>query len=255
MILLSVLIAMAMSNAEEPRREVDTSSRIPKSVHMEERERSEVRKIQLGYGECVVKKQREAARHFVLTPDLEGRAWDRAIAKVGDGYCLVEAAKANHGVEMRFPADTMRYALADALVRSEFPVGAPVSLKNAGAIKQPTLDESKYRPYPSRKPKQKDLDELAEARRKQLGLIYLAQFGECVARADTVNSHGLLTASPDSPQESAAFASLKPVLAQCLPVGQTLSFNKATLRGTIAMNFYRLAHAPHVANAAIGATK
>jgi hypothetical protein len=255
---IALLLALSLAGpteAVEPRREVETGSRLAKRVDRDLRETHEVRMIQAQYGECVVKKQYEGARDFVLTPDLEGGDWRRAVRKVSDGHCLMVAATAANGVEMTFPSDMMRYTLAEALIRRDFASGAPPSLKNAGPIVQPTLDESKYVPKPGRKARKADLEEMAEQRSKQLALVYLAQYGECVVRAETSSSYALLKTQPDSLEESAAFASLKPVLGECMPAGQTLAFSKTTLRGTIAMNLYRLAHAPRVAGQVTGATK
>ena len=220
---------------------------------VDEWDSKETRAVQLRYGECVVKKRQSAARNFVLTPDLEKGDLRRHIQMVGDPECLVAAAE--NGVEMKFPLDTMRYALADALVRKEFSLVAPPSLKNAGAIDQPDFDDAKYQPKPGKQAKKKELDELAEKRIKRLALIYLAQYGECVVRAAPDQSRTLLLATPDTPEESAAFAALKPELGGCVVEGQSLKFNKATLRGTIAMNFYRLTYAARQSATTAGVTK
>lgn len=228
----------------EPRRQVEVESRLARRVDASEREQGEVRGIQARFGQCVIKKQYYAARQFVLTPDLEGADWRRLVGKVADGNCLIAAAEAAGGVEMKFPNDTMRYALADALVRRDHAGVAPLNLQHAAPLIQPDFDETKFLPKPGRKAKQRELDLLAQSRAKRLALVYLAQFGECVVRANAASSHSLLMADPNSVGESSAFASLRPALANCLVTGQTLSFNKSTLRGTIAMNFYRLAQAP-----------
>lgn len=256
-----VLLAMAMAAPpaaapkSEPRREVELGSRIAKRVDTSERGQSEVRGIQALFGRCVVKKQYIAARQFVLTPDLEGADWRRLVGKVADGDCLIAAAASAGGVEMTFPNDTMRYALADALVRRDHSGAIPPNLKDAAPLVQPDFDETKFLPKPGRKTKQRELDQLAESRGKRLALVYLAEFGECVVRADTATSHALLMADPGAGAESAAFAGLKPALAGCIVAGQSLSFNKSTLRGTIAMNFYRLAQAPRPVAASVGAPK
>lgn len=256
--LLSAALLAAAPPASQPdepgKRSVETGSRLAKRVDSTDRDQLEVRKIQTQYGNCVVKKQYEAARNFVLTPNLEGRDWTRAVQKVSDAYCLV-AASSSYGSKMTFPSDTMRYTLGEALVRREFPSGSPPSLKDAGPILQPVFDASKFVPEPGKKTKQKELDELAERRLEQQGKVYLAQFGECVVRAETGNSYALLMAEPGSAQEISAFNSLKPALSECLIAGHTLSFSKASLRGTIAMNFYRLAHAPRAAAATQEAAK
>ena len=127
---------------------------------------------------------------------------------------------------MKFPADTMRYVLADALVRREFSAALPSSIKDAAPLIQPVLDEVDYVPKPGRKAKQVELEELADRRTKRLGMIYLAEYGECVVRAETGRSHALLMADFGTVEEATAFGRLKPALSQCVVAGQTLTFNK-----------------------------
>lgn len=247
MMMLAFLAALAAPPSSPlPERETTPGSRIPRPLEKVEREQLEIRKVQTKYGECVVKKQYAAARTFVLLANLEGRDRDRAVAKIANPDCLLGAVTLPGGVQMTFPGDTMRYTLAEALIRREFPGGPPPSLKTAGPIVQPTFDETEYVPPPGKKLKKKELDELAEMRSTRLGQVYLAAYGECVVRADTGNSHAVLMAEPGSTAESSAFRNLLPVFSACLTAGQTLSFGKAVLRGTIAMNLYRLAHAPRI---------
>ena len=259
MMLFVLALTMAAPPAtepkSEPRREVQLGSRLAKRADSSERGQDEVRGIQALFGQCVVKKQYNAARQFVLTPDLEGPDWKRLVSKVADSDCLIAAAASAGDVEMKFPNDTMRYALADALVRRDHAAVVPANLKAAAPLVQPDFDETKFLPKPGRKAKQGELDHLAEHRTKRLALVYRAQFGECVVRENAPSSHALLMADPDSAGEGVAFTALKPTLANCLIAGQTLSFNKSTLRGTIAMNFYRLANAPLAAATTAGAPK
>ena len=173
-------------------------------------------------------------------------------------------------MEMAFPADTMQYALADALVQKEFSQGGPANLKGAGLLSYPAFDEDEIPGKSSENSQQTmaDLhraigkragsetsanatdkatrtvaDAIAALRTRSVASTALAKFGECVVRNDAGLSHRLLMAIPDSDEEGAAIASLQPVLGQCLTAGQTLKFNKTMLRGTIAANYYRLAHA------------
>lgn len=252
---LLLLSAAAMIGAAQPaakpadpvRREVPLGSRLARRVETDEWDDHKVRMVQAEFGECVIKKHLSVAQHFVLTPDLEKAEWRKDVKRIADGYCLVAATNEAGGIEMRFPADTMRYALADALVRREFSAGPLPSIKDAAPLVQPQLDEEEYRPEWGKKVKQAKLEEFAAAREKRLGVIFLAHFGECVVRSDPVRSHALLMAQPDTPQEGAAFGALNPVLGPCVTAGQSLKFSKTTLRGTIAMNYYRLAHAPRAA--------
>lgn len=255
------LLAMAMTAPPaaapkpEARREVYLGSRIATRADTDERDRAAVRGVQALYGQCVIKKQYEAARKFVLTHDLESAEWRRLVGKVSDGSCLMVAAASNGNVQMQFPNDTMRYALADALVRRDIPGAVTPNLKNAAPLVHPDFDEQDFLPKAGRKTKQWQLDQLAESRTKRIALVYLAEFGECVVRENAATSHALLMADPESTGESVAFASLRPALANCLVAGQTLSFNKSMLRGTIAMNFYRLAQAPRPTAITAGAAK
>ena len=75
------------------------------------------------------------------------------------------------------------------------------------------------------------------------GFSYLSRYGECVVRADPAGSRALLAAKPETPEEASRFAALRLALATCLPEGHTLEFGKLALRGTIAVNYYRLAKA------------
>lgn len=216
----------------------------------------ETREVQAKFGACVVKKNYPAAKKMVLEPNLEDQAWRRALAAVGDSDCLVTATKTYDSIEMRFPMDTMRYALADALVRREFSTGPQPAITDAAPLEQPKFDETYFQPKPGKKLKQAKLEELEKRRAKRIGVIFLAGFGECVARANPGKSHALLMTQPASPEETAALKGLTPEFSVCLTAGQKLAFGKTPLRGTIAMNYYRLAHAPRAGGAAAaGATE
>lgn len=241
--------------AEKPvRREYEIGSRLPKRANVNVWNADKTRKVQAEFGDCVIEKHLAAAQHFVLTPNMEKQDWRKDVDKVADGYCLAIVTAANGDVEMQFPVDTMRYALAEALVHKEFPAGAP-AIADAAPLEQPKLKEEDFQPNPDRKLRKGELEKLSEAREKQIALIFLAGFGECVVRADPAVSHKLLTTEPSSSEEGSVFNALLPKFGGCLASGQSLAFPKATLRGTIAMNYYRLAHAPKAATASAGGTK
>jgi hypothetical protein len=205
----------------------------------------EVRLIGARYGQCVVKKQPAAASAFVMTQaaEIDRGAYLRLMNNVSDGPCLVDSAKSFGGVQMRFPSDTMRYTLADALVRAQ-PGSAPLAIPaTLPALAHPTFNEAEYRAAMAKGGNQKKLAELTNRRSQAIGRIFMSAFGECVVRFDPANSRALLAAEVLTPQEDAAFVALRPAFAQCLDAGQNLSMNKAILRGTIALNHYRLAQA------------
>jgi hypothetical protein len=214
----------------------------------------ETREIQAKFGECAVKKNPASARRMVLDVNLSDPAWTRTFERVADRHCLVGKIPAHNWVRMTFPLDTMRYLLADALVRREFHSAVPPSIANAAPLEQPTFGQPRFQFHVS-KYKVGRSDQQRASQEVRLGLIFVTQFGECVARAHPGKSHALLMTQPASVEEGTVFQQLTPEFAACLPSGQKLEFNKATLRGTIAMNFYRLAHAPRVTATPAGASK
>jgi hypothetical protein len=213
---------------------------------------AEMRQVHARFGDCVVKKHHAAARAYVLTPDMG--ADDRPLERLADGNCLLAATSGVRArVQMRFPADTMRYALAEALVRRD--ALAPAAVANAAPLVQPTFDAARYEPKAGRTMKPAELASLEEQRTKRLATVYVAAYGECVVRTDPAGAHALLRTEPESAAEAAAIGALRPALGNCLPDGQTLSFGKFIIRGTVAMNFYRLANAPRVAARPAGMSK
>jgi TonB family protein len=102
--------------------------------------------------------------------------------------------------------------LADVLVNEEFPTLDPGLIEGAAPLKQPAHDE---------------------------GMFW--KFGECVVRASPAHAHELLMTKINSAEEVAAFQKLAPNFAQCPGLDSRFS-SQMDRRGTIAINFYRLAH-------------
>lgn len=203
----------------------------------------EVRLIGVAYGNCVVRKQPAAAAAYVLSQgaEMESGALRRLVDKVNDGPCLIDASKSFGNVQMRFPADTMRYTLADALFRAQ-PTAGPLTIPaTLPMLAHPTFKEAEYQAAVAKERNKRKLADLATRRSRSLARILLSDFGECVVRANPAGAHALLRANVLTPEEDRAFVSLQPAFGQCLYEGQTLAMNKAMLRGTIALNHYRLA--------------
>lgn len=242
---LAALLWQGPTFAAPPlKKEAPTGSRVVQTVEQQLGDSAEIRKVQAKFGECVVKGQYEASRRWVLFSDLEPRERRRVLAKVTDSGCLTAAFGRMYHVQMRFPGDTMRHTLAEALVKRDLTAAAMPALKNAARVAQPVFDEAHFVPTPVRKLKQEELAQLAENRSKQIARVYLAEFGECVVRFNAVDSFALIAAPPATNAEQATFTRLLPAFGQCLAAGERLTFNKSVLRGTIAMNLYRLANAP-----------
>jgi hypothetical protein len=143
-------------------------------------------------------------------------------------------------------ADFLRYGLAEALVRREFKIGLPVDFASAGPISHFQLDESDYQPKPGKRASARELQRLEEQRNKDVAIRILSIYGECVVRASPQAALRLVLSTPSAADEADAFGLLRPALSSCLAEGQTITLDKTGIRGSVALNLYRLAHAPRV---------
>jgi hypothetical protein len=131
--------------------------------------------------------------------------------------------------------DMMRYALSEELIRVDLK-GIP--LRNVTAV--PPLQHKrsplKFHAMTSRQHR-------AEANERQAAGIYLSALGECIVRTDPETARSLLDSDAASDSETAAFNKLMPSVQRCIDRSQTVQLDKDNLRGTIALNYYRLAKA------------
>ncbi len=74
---------------------------------------------------------------------------------------------------------------------------------------------------------------------------WLSRYGECVVRQEPAKARYWLLTPPDSPEEISRINDLRPAFADCLNEG-TMKFNRTTMRGAVAINYYRLAMATRV---------
>ena len=154
---------------------------------------------------------------------------------------------------MRFTGDLYRYALADALVNRELAASSPPALESVPGLEhrdpgQPPREvDDKGRKLGKRK-----LEAARQSFNRDVAYAFLSHYGECAVRADPASAKALLVTKPDSEEESSRFAALVPTFSRCLPEGRTLRFGKVALRGSVAINYYRLAHA---ARATVGGAR
>lgn len=193
------------------------------------------------YGDCVVNRYPKQASEALLTNiDDEKLIRRKGVLIISDCIMPVKGTMRM----MMLQADRVRYAIADALVKREL-ANRPVP--RVSAI--PALEHWDTGPAPSAvSPAGKNLGkaEFEAALRKyreKSAFTAFSRFGECVVRADAQAAKALLATWPESKPEVTAFQQLRPALAGCLPQGQTIAFTKLSLRGTVAVNYYRLAAA------------
>lgn len=242
---LSFLMA-GMSLAQLPREETRLGSRIPKKVEYESTQITEIRFVSARFADCVVKKRHYEARRLLLehaSEEENDAERKRLISRISDGDCLIQAARAFSDVEMKFPGDTMRYALAEALIHADLANRPVIDVTKIPPLSHPVLDESSSSPKPGEKLSTSRLALLQARRSDQVAAIALSQFGECVVRKQPAGSNELLQTVASSPAEATAFVALQPALSGCLDSGSTVRLNKSLARGTVALNYFRLANA------------
>jgi len=169
----------------------------------------QVRVTMLKFARCVAGRHPTEASEFVLDPT--GSTWP-VISKKMDDSCLLGAVD-NPGEEIQLSSNSqdILFALADALVQKKLADFDPGQI--ATASKLPISDA-------------------------------LSTVGECAVRANPRGAHDFLNARLNSKEESAAVQTMMPAFASCLPKGVQVHFNILSLRGTVAVNYYRLALAP-----------
>ena len=201
----------------------------------------ETRAMMHNYAKCVVERRHARASEAILS-NLDNGTILRKYPMLVIGECLRGPAFAT--TKMSFSGDLYRYALADALVNKELAGAPPPDVAQA-----PALVHREAAPAPQevnakgKKLSQKDLDKALQDHRESIAFRWLALYGECIVRSDAAGAKALLLTVPDSPEEAARFVALRPAMELCVPEGQTLKFGKVVLRGSIAVNYYRIARA------------
>jgi hypothetical protein len=196
----------------------------------------ETRLMMHDYAKCVVARQRPKASEALLA-NVDNATLLRRYPSLIVGQCLKGPRFAT--TRMSFAGDLYRYALADALVNREFAL-APAP--NFAEIAPLVHREAEPKPDPA-KLRGVDYDAALTRHGESGAFRFLSVYGECIVRADSANSKALLTTQPESVGEAARFTALQPAFARCMPEGNTVRFGKVALRGSIAVNYYRLAHA------------
>jgi len=200
------------------------------------------------FATCAAKSHPKAARAAVLSLIPNDELMKRYPGLVNPD-CLGEQS-----ISLTLPGDILRYGLADWLVRTDYPTAFPPDLGQVPPLEHVEVLEADYMPKPGKKPKPAELERLNKRKEAALAYRALSIYGECVVRWDVADSHALILSKAGSPEQKAAFDALRPALAECLPVGSTIAFKPLTLRGTIALNFYRLASAPRTTKPGSSAT-
>jgi hypothetical protein len=182
------------------------------------------RKVLADYAECVVQAQPSLARKYVLTPVGERMPEDE-FRKVMGPRCL---GFLRGKLRMRY--QQYRAALAERLITVELKGRGPIDPAAKPALiwtepKAPTRDDETTR----------------EGYSMAVAEMYMGKLGECIVRANPGAAQALLATKISDAAELTAFRALSPAIPACVPTGETLKLNRATLREAIAISYYRLA--------------
>jgi hypothetical protein len=239
-IISSLAVAVCLvSPAQAQQRELF----VPQYKETTNRNDDTARKVIDKFGQCAAKKHPSAAAAFVLELDPDEKRLRRLLMAADPEDCMAEAVGDSADFEATFPGDTIRYAFADALVRREMAGSTVASFADIPRFPARLYDASRYEPKAGKVASKRELETLATRKAARQVAIFMSAFGECVARSNPLESHRLLMTVVASAEEAQQFAKLNATFAGCIPGEKTISLNKTGIRGSIAMNYYRLAKA------------
>lgn len=200
------------------------------------------------YGACVVKREPELAQKSVLS----GASFSRDSAEgkrlmqreCMDAGLLRNDAEAFAGrLRMRFDEDTYRGVIAEALIARD---SASVDVASLPTI--PVLTYEEPRPLRTADREGKPIPEEALVRQRaaiarKTQAMLMGKLGECTVRAAPVQSRTVMSTGIDTPAELQSLNTLGPTLGQCIKAGETVSLDRISVRGALAIAYYRLSQA------------
>lgn len=210
-----------------------------------------MREIMSDFFKCTVKKRTADARSAVLS-NVEASHILKEYPELLNPDCMPGR---RNGEMLAMPFDQTLYGLADALFQAEFKESFPSDLSDRTPLahRVATVDEDEFRK--SSEFRKEGEAGVARLHQQAKEYYFLSVFGECVVRAEPSAVHRLLLTKPSFSAERAAFAAAKSLLEPCKKQDQHFNATLMRIRGSLALNFYRLAHAPRIAVTPAGALK
>lgn len=208
----------------------------------------QIRAFLAEYGQCVVRREPELAQKSVLS----GASFSRDSA---EGKRLMQRECMNAELlrntpesfagrlRMRFDEDTYRGVIAEALITRDNPSLDPTVLPSIAVL---TYEEPRPLRTVDRDGKPIPEEGLARQRaaiaRKTQAML-MGKLGECAVRAAPVQSRTVMAAAIDTPVELQSLNALGPALGQCIKAGETVALDRISVRGALAIAYYRLSQA------------
>lgn len=199
------------------------SAAIPQSLVPPE----QTRQIAYKYGACAVQRHPRAASEAVLR-NVDSYTLLAHYSSLVDSQCLERG-------QIVFPGDFYIYSLADALVAREL---TAVPIPDLSRV--PSLPRRPLLPFAQLR-RRLGYQAALEATFNADVFGSLNEYGECVVRKDPASARALLMTAPESAEEGSRFEELSAALLACTAEDKTMKLTKTLLRGTIALNYYRLA--------------
>jgi len=198
----------------------------------------EVRRVVANYATCIVRHSHDQAAKALLA-DADNFMIKQDFRRLINGDCLRPDVQ-----EIGFGTDLYRYALAEALVNAEFAKGGPSDFSDRPPLMHhPGPTQAQIDAAVAAEKSNKKRAKIREAYEEQQIVPALSQYGECVVRVDPVGTRLWILSKPGSSEEAGRIEDLRHSFGMCLKDGKVV-FSKETLRGTVALNYYRLTHAP-----------
>jgi hypothetical protein len=201
------------------------------------------RAVMRDFAECMARNHSREAKELVGID--HSAILSRDQMKLFKSGCLSGTAAAS----LRGGHALYRFALAEALLHREYRKKLPSDPSLAAPITHPILAANA--PMAANWVAWGGLAERWPAfRDKARAFSVVSAFGDCVVRAAPGKAWMLLTTDISSPDEKAAIARLQPAMGSCVPSGAQIELSPNNIRGTIALNYYRLLQAPRAAQGA-----
>jgi hypothetical protein len=200
---------------------------------------------------CLAKRHRRAVTDYVIRADIPTSAIIRAEKSLADPACVPAGSSRAEAKTLLNLPEELRPALAEMLVREEFPIFEVSQISAAQPLDYAKTAERLWPACAGCEPRK--LKQVEAARARAARLMAPLAFGECAVRTDPADSHRLLLAEVGSPEEAAALRSLQPAFEQCVMPDERLGMSRTAARGLISLNYYRLARSQRVRPAPGGA--
>lgn len=200
------------------------------------------RKAMHEYAACVIKTNRARASEAILA-NADNSTITRRYSSLMDGDCLGRTAGE---VQMSFEGDLYRYALADALVNAASVARSESTFADRLPLAHLPMPERSALNAELAKAKSRRQRERAQSSFDRQNIIsWMSHYGECVVREDPVKARLWILTPPGGSEETSRINELRPAFSACLGNG-TVKFDRINMRGTVAINYYRLAMATPV---------